>query len=203
MKRIFFAVAAICSMSLWSCDNDLDNNELTPVEQEMLKLDEMIASQSGFDEAALLADLTNGTMIWKKIYYYSSEGSLVDEDMDGDARNQGSVFFEDGTGADYWFLGPNFPDPVCKDFTWRYDSSISSLITHDPGYSMTYDGEYIYYDECSAKVLYYNSEDHCLILEGALFNTPFLGNTAKARMVYYIDLDPATRERVLELCDNE
>ncbi len=200
MKRIFFAAAVVCSISLWSCDNDQDNHELTPYEQEIFELDKLIASQSDFDEAALIADLTSGTMITKKNYYYSSEGPLGDLYINGGAIDEKIIFFENGTGKDYYTSCIPGDTYHCSNFTWRYDSSTGSLITHRQGYDMAG----IYYDECSAKVLYYNSEDHFLILEGSFFCVYRRDDIVfKTRMTFEIDPDPATREYAMGLCDNE
>lgn len=72
-------------------------------------------------------------------------------------------------------------------------------MTHDTSYAITYEGEYKYYDECSAKVLYYNAENHRLILEGDMFNRAHKPwNIERLFMSGYVDIDSASRQQTFE-----
>lgn len=62
--------AALGCMSLWSCDNEQDLDDLSPAELEILELEELISAQPRIDEEALVADLLKGTMQISSIYYF-------------------------------------------------------------------------------------------------------------------------------------
>ncbi len=195
MKRIFLLAAALCCISLYSCDNEQDLDNLSPIELEILELDNLIASQSGFDEEALLADLNRGTMKMDS-FYMKYNGKFEDLDLcGGSCPGVRTVFFNDGTCRDcfsYVPLEDGIPSGITSysydKYDWQYDSDTQSIITWGPYYN------YLDQYEGSAKVLYYNAESHRLILEGHMFTF----DQYITRMSGYIDVDPAERERIIE-----
>ena len=194
MKRILLLVAAMCCISLVSCDNEQDLSDLSPVELEILELDNLIASQSGFDEQTLLADLLKGTMKMQHWYEYWNDGEITQNSMLGGPYPATlAIFFEDGTCWDcysYWYSSsqPNpMHEPIHEQFTWEYDTATHSLIARNQ-----------YKQETIAKVLYYNTEDHRLIIEGYFMYFESMWKLEKVRISGYIDIDPAERERIIE-----
>ena len=193
MKRILLLAAAMCCISLVSCDNEQDLGKLSTEDLEILEMDELISSQSGFDETALISDLTRGTMKISSRYQYR-DGKISMYSIDGmHLVAATTVFFDDGTCWDCFVSWSS--NAIHNLFTWRYDHSTLSLITQDADHC---------YDECSAKVLYYNTENHYLIIEGNIANilSP-QSKIEKVRLSGYIDVDPAERERIIEKYCNE
>lgn len=201
MKRIFLLAAALCCMLLYSCDNEQDLGNLSPIELEILELDNLIASQSSLDEDALLADLCRGTM--KMTSHYIKENGTFDELLLDGGRCPciQTIFFEDGTCRDCYSYNPigegGYPlgreDSYTK-YDWKYDSDTRSIITKVLYYMISPEGEPIYFNDSSMKILYYNTENHSLILEGQIFEY----DSEVIRMSGYIDVDPAERERIIE-----
>ena len=197
MKRLLLA-AAMCCISLVSCDNEPDFSDLSPLEWEILELDNLIASQSGFDEEALIADLTRGTMKINS-HYILFDGSFDKCIIAGQYPGALSLFFDNGICKDCYNYIKNNPDPNANgdlitgssysEYDWKYDSDTYSIITYSP-----FIGK-----ETSAKILYYNTEDHRLILEGTIF----MLHNGTFRLSGYIDVDPAERERIIEKYCNE
>lgn len=197
MKRIFLLAAALGCMSLYSCNNEQDLDNLSPIELEILELDNLIASQSGFDEEALLADLNRGTM--KMDSFYIKYNGKFDELLLDGGHYPGvkTLFFDDGTCRDcfsYNEIGSLYTIYTYHKYDWQYDSDTRSIITWGPYYNHLDQSE-----GSVAKVLYYNAENHRLILEGHIF---FL-NQYINRISGYIDVDPAERASVIEEYSSE
>ncbi len=202
MKRIFLLAAALGCISLYSCDNDQDLSDLTPFELEVLELNNLIASQSNFDEEALLDDLCRGTM--KMTSHYNVENGEVVEFKWPAGFNVPclqTLFFADGTCRECYTehtvgIGgnPSVIEDTYYECDWRYDSDTRSIIMHYNNYLTSVDGERIYFDDTATKVLYYNTETHRLILEGHIYSY----RRYVIRMSGYIDVDPAERERIIE-----
>ncbi len=203
MKRILFFAAALCCMSLYSCDNDNEAVELSPLEMELFELDQLINSQSGFDEETLLADLQSGTLHIDYEYRFFADGRLDDAiPMGGSAiRQLGKVFCNNGKCYQIVYDVYN-SEHHAYSHDWSYDSATCSITTKWNGYRITYEGEYVYFDECTAKVLYYNAEDHKLILDGDIFNKVFhKRGHARNRFLCHIDMDASAREELLSHCN--
>ena len=196
----------MCCISLVSCDNEMDSNELSPVELEILEMDNLIASQSGFDEEALIADLKRGTMKMTSTYFFIYGGYADPTTLGingGRYIRAQIVLFMDKTCRDCFAAYIPKRD-IYREYDWVYDTETRSITTHTSRYSITYDGQYEYKEDCSAKVLYYNAENHRLILEGDMFNMAVAAwGIERVRMSGYIDVDPAERERILEKYCNE
>ena len=214
MKRILFFAAALCSVLLCSCDNDNDAVELSPIELEIMELEELIASQTEIDEEALVADLCRGTVTVCSRYSYDN-GVVEELELPYfDGYYIAEIFFADGTALSYSYtyaLGPG--RYTCRPFYWRYDSETQSLITKVDGYFYApVEDQKIEYEELSAKVRYYNTEDHRLILDGKYIEYGYMfthtedgyvHSSRDTRLLCHIDIDPAERERVLGLCDDQ
>ncbi|MDE6862342.1 MAG: hypothetical protein K2J31_06365, partial [Alistipes sp.] len=199
MKRLLLLAAAMCCISLVSCDNEQDLGKFSPEDLEILEMNELISSQSGFDEEALVADLLNGTMKMTAHYLMIDGKAEKAIPMGGPSPCIQTLFFEDGTCKDCRTINPigenGTPSgwiDTYAEYDWRYDSSSHSIITHDTSYGISYDGTILYHDECRIKVLYYNTDNHRLILEGHIFNL----DAHIIRMTGYIDIDPAECERI-------
>ena len=202
MKRIFLLAAALCCISLYSCDNEQDLDNLSPIELEILELDNLIASQSGFDEEALIADLKRGVMEASSTYEYYNDGTVDQCSIVGaHYAGQTVVFFEDDTCWDcfsYWYSSSSstpLDEPVHVQYTWRYDPETQSLVTED---------RYNNIGDSVAKIVYYNAENHRLIIEGNIFG--FISpkwDIEKMRMSCLIDVDPAKRASVIEEYSSE
>ncbi len=192
MKRIFLLAAALGCISLYSCDNEQDLDNLSPEELEIIDMNNLIVSQSGFNEEALLTDLKRGTMKMKSWYQYNN-GSLSRLFLVGGHLAGGiAIFFDEGICFDCydsdWF--PETGSYPCREqFSWQYNPATQSFITQHSNNN---------YSECSAKILYYNTEDHRLIIEGDMFNLISTWKLEKVRISGYIDVDPAERERIIE-----
>ncbi|MDE6139778.1 MAG: hypothetical protein K2F95_02370 [Alistipes sp.] len=207
MKRLLLLAVAMCCISLYSCDNDKDLSDLSPFELEVLELDNLIASQSGFDEDALIADLCKGTM--KMTSHYNVENGEVKQFVSPSGFSRPCIqtlFFENGTCRECFTAltigigdNPSIKEDTYYECDWRYDSDTRSIIMHYNNYLTTVDGERIYFDDTSTKVLYYNTETHRLILEGHIYSY----RRYIIRMSGYIDVDPAERERIIEKYCNE
>ena len=203
MKRILFFAAALCSMSLCSCDNDNEAVELSPLEMELFELDQLINSQSGFDEKTLLADLQSGTLHIDYEYRFFADGRLeTDTPRGGLGTIQlGQVFCNNGKCYQVVY---DVDDSKYHAYPhdWSYDSATCSITTKWNSYRITYEGEYEYFDECTAKVLYYNAENHRLILDGDIFNkVRYLWGHARNRFSCHIDMDASAREELLGHCN--
>ena len=193
MKRLLLLAAAMCCISLVSCDNEMDSNELSPFELEVLELDNLIASQSGFDEEALIADLCNGTMKMQRWYEYNDDNISEIRLVGGHCAGDIVIFFTEGICFDCYIsdLMPDMKSYPCNaQFSWRYDPTTKSLITKQQDDNI--------YSEGSAKVLYYNTEDHRLIIEGDFMHLESILKLERVRISGYIDVDPAERERIIE-----
>ena len=169
MKRILLFSAALCCISLWSCNNDQGN--LSPEELEIIKLNELIASQSGFDEEALIKDLLNGVFISKTTFLYRN-GKCIASSLDlwcgVSPLPQPVVFFKDGTckmGSLDPITLPELEDSTSIEVecTWRYDSTTRSIIT-----DMAIVGTELIYTY-TAKILYY--KDHIIVWEGDILGS--------------------------------
>ena len=207
LASIAMLAAAMCCMSLTACDNDNDSDKLSPVESEILELDELIASQPELDEEAFIADLLKGTMKMTS-HYIMNNGKFEELLVDGGTIPcVQTVFLEDGTCRDCHTINPigenGAPSgwiDTYSEYDWRYDGDTRSVITHAAYDITSAEGEPIYYDESSMKVLYYNTDNNRLILEGSVFEHV----SETIRMSGYIDIDAAERERILEkYCDNK
>ncbi len=199
MKRALLLVA-ICLAGLQACDN-IEQEQLTPMEIEILEIDDLIASQAetGFDEQELLNDLKTGT-INETAYFQYKNGKLVQssyDDIDGKVIPH-YIFLSDGTcrkcfiqGAFSNILGTSF---AYINFDWEYNPQTKSIETK----FNELDGDFSF----SAKVVYYNKESGKLILEGNLCDCigVYGGGEPVAdysRMTFHIDLNPETREDYL------
>ena len=134
MKRVLLLVA-ICLAGLQACDNN-EQEQLTPQEQELMEINNLIASQtvSGFDEQALLNDLKNGIMIPVSKYQLYPNGELcLYYPLDHVYRPAPMAFFDDGTCQEFYACDPVackeivpddetiYPDYFCychNDYTW-------------------------------------------------------------------------------------
>ncbi|MCX4262189.1 MAG: hypothetical protein OSJ31_04730 [Alistipes sp.] len=106
LASIAMLAAAMCCMSLTACDNDNDSDKLSPVELEILELDELIASQPELDEEAFIADLLKGTMKMTS-HYIMNNGKFEELLVDGGTIPcVQTVFFEDGTCRDCHTINP-------------------------------------------------------------------------------------------------
>lgn len=200
MKRILLLAVALCSMSLFSCDNDQDQIELSPEELEIIKLEELIASQTDFDEDALIADLCKGSLKTDSEYYYK-DGHFENERPISDGRVIARIFFADGTCRACCCVYPTGKlEYIYSPYYWRYDSATRSIITKYKYGDFNEDGELIY-PEHSEKVLYYDAETHRLILEEEFGDDRRYYE--KVRSSCYIDVDESERTRILELCSSE
>lgn len=207
LASISMLAVAMCCMSLTACDNDNDSDKLSPVELEILELDELIASQPELDEEAFIADLLKGTMKMTS-HYIMNNGKFEELLVDGGTIPcVQTVFFEDGTCRDCHTINPIGENGAPSDwidtyseYDWRYDGDTRSVITHAAYDITSAEGEPIYYDESPMKVLYYNTDNNRLILEGSVFEHV----SETIRMSGYIDIDAAERERILEkYCDSK
>jgi len=202
MKRALLLVA-ICLAGLQACDNN-EQEQLTPQEQELMEINNLIASQtvSGFDEQALLNDLKNGIMIPVSKYQLYPNGELcLYYPLDCVYRPTTMAFFDDGTCQEFYACNPVackeivpddetiYPDYFCychNDYTWEYNPATKSLLTQN-----------IYYKNSpsSAKVMYYDSVTHKLIIKGNLctYNDPSTYMLA----ICYIDTNSNIRDTYL------
>ena len=205
MKRLLLLAAAMCCISLVSCENEQDLGKLSPEDLEILEMNELISSQSGFDEETLLADLLKGTMKISS-WYEQRNGNWSTFLLEGGAYPcSNTLFFEDGTCKDCHTINPigenGTPSgwiDTYAEYDWRYDSATQSIITKATYYIISPEGEPVYFEECAMKILYYNTTDHRVILEGLVFEGYY-----ELRMSGYIDVDPAERERIIEKYCNE
>ncbi len=204
MKRLLLLVA-ICLAGLQACDN-IEQEQLTPMEIEILEIDDLIASQAetGFDEQDLLSDLKSGTVIKTSLFDYKN-GEIVASSYDYDDPSKGwkgivwrktYIFSEDGLCRKCSRgNAPDMDDYFYTSFDWKYNPQTKSIETK----FNELDGDFSF----SAKVLYYNKESGKLILEGDLCGCigVYGGGEPVAdysRMAFHIDLNPEIRKENMD-----
>ncbi len=167
--RLFYIILAV-AICCTACESGDGNVELTPMEQDLLEIDELIDSQSpeDIDDEALVADLTTGVFL-SNSWYASKDGLWSDmTTWLGTDVSIDMIFMEDGTcrRLGYYCMNPiGFSSylnqlgyaGVYYEYRWSYDADTHTISTSSGT------------DEMKAVVQYY--KDHRIILKGNICNS--------------------------------
>lgn len=168
MKRIFYCIALAVAMCCTACESNDDNVELTPMEQKLLEIDELIATQSSedIDDEALIADLTTGVFISSSWYEYYGERWHDRRYETGGSTGVTVIFMEDGICRSFtespeyiyfdMFLRELGYVGYYTEYTWSYDADTRTISTVRRG------------SVVKAEVRYY--KDHHIIFYGDISN---------------------------------
>ncbi len=166
--KLFYFIASIAMCCAFAaCSTEEDNVELTPMEQELLEIDELTASQSpeDIDDNALVADLTTG--YFKAKWYTLRDGKWYDSyNIIGGSTSRHLIFMDDNTVRELYdestldirlplllyFCSLGFTG-FYDEYKWNYDPETNTL---------SFDGDRSFM--CSKAVVRYY-KDHRIIMD--------------------------------------